>query len=98
MRLRLTKKVLAQLATDRRSVHTVVIQGRSTTGTRGTHRFEAGFPRRIVVLSHMSVGWNTCAFCDRQYRVWMTDDAIWKMLPRRMRRLTLCTRCFRGAL
>ena len=97
-RSRYSREELARLATDRRSVHSVVIQGRVTTGTRNTHRFEASFPRRIVVLSHLFIGWNTCAICGRQYRSWMTDTVTWRRLPKRMWHLTLCTRCFRRVL
>lgn len=61
----------------------------------GVHRREQRtWPVRYVVKdSH--VGWNECALCKREHRVWMTNDDTWRMLPRALRRLRLCVRCFR---
>jgi len=53
------------------------------------------FPPRFVA-SKIDVGWNVCESCGRWHRVWITDDRIWALLPRRARKLRLCTRCYRA--
>lgn len=58
------------------------------------HRLVRTFPERIVV-TNTTIGWNKCAKCKREHRVWMTENKIWRRLPRWWRKERLCTRCFR---
>jgi len=58
------------------------------------HRVVETFPRRIVA-TRVSTGWNVCDLCLREFRVWMTEDRVWRRLPVRFRGTLMCTRCFR---
>ena len=64
----------------------------------GVHRWETRtWPHRWVV-ANTDVGWDTCDLCDRVYRIWITDNTVWRMLPRRMLPMRLCISCFRRAV
>jgi hypothetical protein len=71
----------------------VVISGQRW-GHSPIHGFKKDWPPRIVV-ENTDVGWMTCEICSREFRLWMTDDAIWNLLPQDLNRSLLCTRCFR---
>ncbi|MFA6118184.1 MAG: hypothetical protein WC729_29625 [Sphingomonas sp.] len=60
----------------------------------GIHRYEPGYPARWVV-TNTPKGWMVCEVCGKEFRVWMTSDALWKRLPRRLWAKLLCTSCFR---
>lgn len=72
---------------------TVVIEG-ERKGAGPIHRFESDYPRRIVVC-RLPRGWMVCDRCQRDFRVWMTDDPLWTRLPPERHGALLCTRCFR---
>ena len=59
------------------------------------HKRANNHPERLVV-AYTSKGWNRCELCGREHRIWITDDAMWKRLPRRLRSARLCTRCYRA--
>ena len=39
-----------------------------------------------------------CQVCDANYMEWIVDDRDWWRLPRKMRKLRLCTDCFAKAV
>jgi hypothetical protein len=71
----------------------VVINGHDFSKT-GLHRYEPGYPERYVV-ANTPKGWMKCEICGKEFRVWMTHDALWKRLPKRLWRSLICTGCFR---
>ena len=58
------------------------------------HRYRADWPARFVVC-RVASGWMRCTACGREFRVWVCDDADWKMLAKAWRRTNLCVTCFR---
>ncbi len=75
------------------SAQKVTIQGRRH-GAGPIHDFRSNYPRRIVV-ARTPIGWNRCARCGREHRIWMTDDHTWLRVPREWRGERICVRCFR---
>jgi hypothetical protein len=74
----------------------IVVSGAPFPRSR-LHRFEPDWPPRFVV-QNTDVGWNVCELCEKDHRLWMTDDSIWKRLPKKLRGLRICTKCFREHL
>lgn len=78
-------------------VKTVNIAGKAV-GAGPIHKFVDGYPRRIVVTDATDKGWMYCDHCDQQFRLWMTDDEVWRRLSRSNQALILCVPCFRKAV
>lgn len=63
---------------------------------RRIHRYSATWPERWIVDGRVvDKGWEHCELCGKGHRLWLCDDADWRRLPRRLRKMRLCVPCFR---
>ena len=71
---------------------------------RELHDFSADYPPRLVTKEGVvaeidgaliDIGANLCDLCGALHRVWITDDALWALVPVEIREKRICVECFK---
>jgi hypothetical protein len=93
----------ADRAARRSRTDRTVGRGDHRLGEGVLHEYHADWPPRLVLRDEMTVahegvespfGDEECERCDVVHRIWVTDDAIWALVPDAWRGERLCLDCF----